>query len=73
MTQERHALQMWATTTFIKAAIFNVESDRESQDTLVNDEETIVSYYFIDAIEERLESALKLARVPTAPNHRSSS
>merc|ERR1711959_636079 len=68
VTQERYVPKMWATTTFIKAAIFNAEATVRVCDTLVNDEETIGSAItLLTRSKERLESALKLARVPTAP------
>ena len=68
VTKKRYVPKMWATTTFIKAAIFNAEATVRVCDTLVNDEETIGSAItLLTRSKERLESALKLARVPTAP------
>merc|ERR1712070_1300284 len=68
VTQERYVPKMWATTTFIKAAIFNAEATVRVCDTLVNDEETIGSAItLLTRSKERLESALRRAEIPTAP------
>jgi programmed cell death 6-interacting protein len=68
VTQERYVPKMWATTTFIKAAIFNAEATARVCETLVNDEETIGSAItLLTRSKERLESALRRAEIPTAP------
>jgi len=65
LTQERYIPKMWATTTYIKAAIFNAEASVRICDTLVNDEETIGSAItLLTRSKERLESALKRAEMP---------